>query len=410
MAILLLRAAALAAALLPALVKAAPLSLETALDMAVQRSEAARGARAGVMSAREASRAAGQLPDPVLRVGVDNVPVTGPDRFRTNRDFMTQKRIGVGQEWLSHEKRAARQAAAEASVSREAVQVQASVADTRLQTALAYLDAFYAGEALKLTTLTEHHAHEEFEAARARLASSTGSSQEVLALTGARGMAQDESAEVRQQQSAAMVALQRWVGAQPDDLEPVARVSIPPEQTYVAAHPAVVALQRDIELARQAAGVAATSRKPNWTWEVSYAQRTGFSDMVSVGVSIPLSVSPGERQDRETASKLALVDKAEADLAEATRAATAEYRALTSDVNRLQERIERYRVGVVTPARQRTAAATAAYRSNQASLLTLFEARHAEVNFQRKLLALQRDLAKADAQLNFKPLTLGATQ
>ena len=52
--------------------------------------------------------------------------------------------------------------------------------------------------------------------------------------------------------------------------------------------------------------------------------------MVSFGVSIPIPLSPSERQDRDTAAKLALADKAEADLAEATRAA-GEYRALVSD-------------------------------------------------------------------------------
>ena len=56
------------------------------------------------------------------------------------------------------------------------------------------------------------------------------------------------------------------------------------------------------------------------------------------------------------------------------------------------------------PAQQRTAAALAGYRSNQVSLMTLFEARHAEVEVQRKLLALRRELAKAQAQLAFKPL------
>jgi cobalt-zinc-cadmium efflux system outer membrane protein len=127
--------------------------------------------------------------------------------------------------------------------------------------------------------------------------------------------------------------------------------------------------------------------------------------MVSFGVSIPLQVSPGERQDRETASKLALVDKAEAELAEARRAATAEYLTLRSDAGRLQQRIERYRVSVVIPAGQRTAAATAAYRSNQAPLATLFEARHAEVEVQRKLLTLQRELARSQLQLAFRPLS-----
>jgi cobalt-zinc-cadmium efflux system outer membrane protein len=403
-----LRAAAIAAAILPALAGAAPLSLDQALDLAVQRSEATRSARASVASASEAAHAAGQLPDPMLRAGIENLPVTGPDRFSTTRDFQTMKRIGISQEWLSRDKRNARQAVAEAMVGRESVSVRATAAEVRLQTALAYLDAFYAAEALKLTTRTEHFFNEELEASKARLAASTGGSPEVLTMTAARGMAEDETAEVRQQQSTANVSLQRWVGRPADELVAATALPLPTEQAYVAAAPAVLALQRDIDVARQSAAVAASERKPNWTWEVSYGQRTGYSDMVSVGVTIPLQVAPAERQDRETAAKLALVDKAEAELAEATRTATAEYRALTSDEQRLKERIERFRSGVVMPAQQRTAVAMAAYRSNQTPLASLFEARRAEIDVQRKLLNLQRDLAKTQAQLAFKPLTVGA--
>ncbi|MFH0129885.1 TolC family protein [Variovorax sp. VaC1] len=405
------RAAALAAALsLPCLAPAAPLSFDAALRLAVQRSEAARAARAGVLSATEAARAAAQLPDPTLRVGIDNLPATGPDRFNTTRDSMTMKRIGISQEWLSADKRAARQAAADASVGREAVQARVAAADARLQAALAYLDAFYAGETLKLATLMEHHAHEELEASRARLSSASGNSQDVLALAGARGISEDDTAEIRQQQNTARVAFERWVGVPPDDLAPPDAMPLPSEQDYVAGHPTVAAMQRDVDVAGRAADVTASNRKPNWTWEVSYGQRTGYADMVSVGVSIPLAVAPGERQDRDTASRRALVDKAEADLAEATRAATAEYRSLSGDAQRLQQRIDRYRSGVVVPAAQRTAAALAAYQSSQGSLVVLFEARHAEVEAQRKLLTLQRDLAKARIQLAFRPLTAEVAQ
>ena len=170
----------------------------------------------------------------------------------------------------------------------------------------------------------------------------------------------------------------------------------------------VVSLQREIDVARGAAAVAATNRSPNWTWEVSYGQRTGYSDMVTVGVSIPIPIAPEARQDRETASKLALASKAEADLAEATRSATADYLSLVGDVQRLEERISHYRTSVLASAQQRTATAIAAYRSNQASLVVLFEARHAEVDVQRKLLNLQRDLAKRRAQLAFRPIQGGA--
>jgi outer membrane protein, heavy metal efflux system len=399
-----LRAAALGAALLPARSDAAALTLNAALDLAVARSESARSARAGVTSARETSRAAGQLPDPVFRAGIDNLPVTGPDRLNTTRDSMTMKRIGISQEWVSPEKRSARLAAAEAAVRREAAQADVAIADTRMQTALFYLDANYAAEALKLTSLMEHHAHEELEASKARLASSAGGSQEVLALMGARATAADESADFQQQQASALIQLQRWVGVRVEGVEPVATMPLPSEEAYLSGNPTLVAMQRDVELARQAANLAQTNRRPNWTWEVSYGQRTGYSDMVSFGVSVPIPLAPAQRQDRETAAKLALVAKAEAEAIEATRTATAEYRGLVNDIQRLSERLDRYRIGVVQVAEQRTAAALASYRSNQTTLLVLFEARHAEVDAQRKLLTLQRDLAKTQARLVFRPI------
>jgi len=404
-----LRAVALAAALLPVLSAAAPLTLDQALDLAVQRSESARAARAGATSAAEAARAAGQLPDPVLRAGVDNLPISGTDRF-SSRDSMTMKRVGISQEWLSAEKRAARQAAADAMVGREAAAVSAAAAEVRLQAGLAYLDAWFAGETLKLTAQTEHHAHEELEAARARLSSATGNSQEVLALTGAQGVAEDDTAEVRQLQASAKAALERWVGTQADDLAAPSKLPTPEEQAYVASHPAVIAAQLDADVSRKEADLARTGRNPNWSWEVSYGQRAGYPDMVSVGVSIPLTVAPARRQDRDIASKLALTEKAEAALAEVTRMATGEYRALASDAKRLAERIERYRSTVVVVSQQRTTAAMAAYRSNQVPLMTLFEARHAEVEAQRKLLSLQRDLAKTQAQLALKPILEGAAR
>lgn len=405
-----LRAVALAAALLPALAAAAPLTLTQALDLALQRSEAVRSARAGVASASETARAAGQLPDPTLRAGVDNLPVTGADRLGTTRDSMTMKRIGIGQEWVSAEKRAARQAAADATIGRELVSAQATAAEVRLQTVLAYLDAYFCGEALKLTTLSEHHVHEELEAAKARLSSSAGSSQEVLATTGAQGIAEDESAQARQQQGAARVTLERWVGIPVDELAVPVEPAAVDERAFIEAHPAVLLAQRDMELARQDAAVAASNRGPNWSWEVSYAQRTGYADMVSFGVSIPLPVAPAERQDRETAARLALIEKAEAHLAEATRAAQAEYRGLAGDAQRLTERVQRYQSSVVLAAQQRTAAALAGYRSNQVTLALLFEARHMEVEARRKLLSLQRELAKTQAQLAYKPLVNGGAR
>jgi outer membrane protein TolC len=217
-------------------------------------------------------------------------------------------------------------------------------------------------------------------------------------------MAEDETAELRQQLASMRINLTRWIGRPAEELAVPALQKLPGEQAFVDSYPAVVAKKRDIEVARREAAVAASNRQPNWTWQVAYGQRTGFSDMATVGVNIPLPVAPASRQDRETASRLALVDKAEADLAEATRAAQAEYRQLASEEQHHVNRISRYQGAVLAPAVQRTSAATASYRSNQSSLTTVLEARHAELEARRKLLDLQRELARMRAQLSFKPV------
>ncbi|MGE0671422.1 MAG: TolC family protein [Methylibium sp.] len=406
-----LRAVAVAAALLPASwAAAASLSLDQAVDLAVQRSQMTRAAQAGAQSIAEMARSAGQLPDPMLAIGIDNLPATGGSRFNTNAEDMTMKRVGLAQEWVSAEKRAAREGVASAMHRREQLMERVAAADVRLQTATAYVETYYAAEAWKLTALDESHAREALEAGKGRLVSISGSSAEVLALTGALGLAEDEASDMRQQQAAASATLRRWTGEAADELVAPRLWPLPPEEAFVAAHPLVLARQRDIEVARQDAEATRLNRRPNWTYELSYGQRQGRPDLVSFGVNIPLPVAPAERQDRETAAKLAMVGKAEADLDEAQRAAAGEYAALASDARRLQERIDRYGAAVLQPLRQRTEAMLAAYRSNQSSLAMVFEARHAELDARRRLLGLERDRDRVHAQLVFKPVLEGAVR
>lgn len=407
-----LRVATLAAAMLPApWALAAPLSLDQALGLALQQSQAVRAAHAGAAGAAEAAHAAGQWPDPMLGAGLDNLPVTGADRFSTTRESMTMKRLAISQEWVSADKRAARSAAARAVAEREAGAEAAVAASVRLQTALAFIDAGHASQALLLAVHNEQHAREWFEASRASLGTAAGSGADTLGLAAARGQAEDEVAEARQQLAAARLALQRWTGPTADAPDAVPLLAAPAsEADFVARHPDVRARRHDAEVARQEAALMARNRQPNWTWEVSYGQRSGYPDLVSVGVSIPLAVAPAARQDRELAARQALADQADAAWSEAQRAAQAEFAGLASDAQRLQERLERYQASVLAPSRQRATAATAAYGANQASLAMLFEARHAELEAQRRWLGLQRDLARVRAQLAFKPLADGAAR
>lgn len=211
------RAASLAAAFLPAIAAAEPISFDQAISLAVQRSEAARAAQATVQSSTHYVRAASQLPDPMLRAGIDNLPVTGSDRWSSTRESMTMKRIGISQEWISADKRAARENAARSKADRDVAQKSVVEADARLQAALAYVDAWFAGGAQADHPVRASLARGAWRLQKP-LGSCHGQQRRSAAALSAKGIAEDESEEVRQQQAAAMVSLQRWIGVLPDAL------------------------------------------------------------------------------------------------------------------------------------------------------------------------------------------------
>src|SRR6266852_7457601 len=109
--------ASFAALACAALAAHAQLSLQDAQRRAVDRSRQLVAQDSAVRSSREMAVAAGQLPDPVLKMGVDNLPINGPDQFSVTRDFMTMRRIGVMQELTRGDRKSTRLNSSHGSIS-----------------------------------------------------------------------------------------------------------------------------------------------------------------------------------------------------------------------------------------------------------------------------------------------------
>ena len=75
--------------------QATPLSLEEALQLAERNAPILQARQEQMTAARHAVIPAGELPDPRLNLGVQNLPVDGSDRWSMNRDFMTMRAVGV---------------------------------------------------------------------------------------------------------------------------------------------------------------------------------------------------------------------------------------------------------------------------------------------------------------------------
>ena len=84
---------------IPAAVAADPaaLTLEEAVDAALASAPQVAAQAEGAAALHSLTDSAGRLPDPALLIGIDNLPVEGPDAWSTTADFMTMRKIA----WLA---------------------------------------------------------------------------------------------------------------------------------------------------------------------------------------------------------------------------------------------------------------------------------------------------------------------
>ena len=392
-----------------------PLTLAEAQRRALAQSSLLAAQDSAVAAAREMAIAAGELPDPVLKFGIDNLPVDTSDAFSVTRDFMTMRRIGVMQEWTRADKRDARRTRFEREADKARSDQAVAAAAIQRDVALAWIDRYYAEAIVAVIAAQAAEAKLEIEAAEAAYRGGRGSQADVFAARSAVAGLEDRASEARRRVATAIANLERWVGAAAD--APLS--GTPPHGTLdldaktllmqLERHPAVVALAQQQEVAAAEARIAQVNRNPDWTFEIAYQKRgPAFSNMMSFGVSVPLPWNRVQRQDRELAAKLARVDEARALRDDALRLYTAQVRALLAEWETGRERLALHAEALVPLSRQRTSATAAAYRGGKGSLAEVLAARRGELDVHRDAFNIEQDTARAWAQINFLGIAANA--
>ncbi len=386
----------------------APLTLAEAQRLAALRSRQLVSLDFASAAAREQAQAAAQLPDPVLKMGIDNLPLSGADRFSVNGDFMTMRRVGLMQEWTGADKRRWR---AEA-LSLGADKSQLAKADTQAalerDTAVAWLDRYFAERMAALVAEQAAQARLELVAAEGGYRGGRVSQADVFAARGAVAGADDRISEFAQRVRAATTRLARWVGdaAQGPLADAPSTDALPFDgaaaDAQVAHHPQIAVMARQEQIAQAEANLARANQRADWSVEVAYQQRgPAFANMLSVGVSLPLQWDRAHRQDRELSAKLAQLEQAKAEREEAQREHGFEIRAQFDEWDSLRQRQQRYMRDLLPLAHERSDALLGAYRGGKATLADLLAARRGEIDVKLQALQLQADGARLWAQLTF---------
>jgi len=202
--------------------------------------------------------------------------------------------------------------------------------------------------------------------------------------------------------------LARWIGndaSAPLAGEPaIDAIRIDPStlDTTLGHHPELAVFARKEDVAAAEVRVAQANQHPDWSVALMYSQRgPAYSNMISVNVSIPLQWDQKNRQDREVAAKLAMLDQARAEREDMVQSHTAEVRAMIAEWQNDRERRARYEREVLPLATERTQAAQSAYRGAKGSVTDVLLARRNEIDLRLQALQLDADTARLWAQLNF---------
>jgi outer membrane protein TolC len=227
-----------------------PLSIEKAQALALQRSTLLVAHDSANKAARDMGLAAGQLPDPILKLGINNLPIDGADRFSLTRDFMTMRSLGVMQEFTREDKRKARSNRFEREVELVNANRNLTVNYVQRSTAMAWLDRYYQERILEVLIRQRDEAKLQIETSDAAYRGGRGSLNDAFAARTAVVQIEDRIATAQLQVGTSKIQLNRWVGDVDayalDTLPLMARVPFSEDHldAQLLHHPQIAVMQR----------------------------------------------------------------------------------------------------------------------------------------------------------------------
>jgi cobalt-zinc-cadmium efflux system outer membrane protein len=339
-------------------------------------------------AARESARAETQLPDPKLVFGFQNVPVSGSDAFRLDRDDMTMVGIGVMQDVVTRSKRNAASARMSAEADRVVAERMLSTRTIQRDVALVWVDAFEAQR--RAATMRKQLAEmtAERQVGTATLSSGGSEVSEVLRLDGELSMARDQLILAERDEARARASLLRWIGEDavrplPDALphELSSAVNRVGALDLLGSHPALQTAQRAVDVALREVERARADRAPDWGWQLMYGQRQDDrSDMVSIQLTVGLPLNRAAQQDRRIAEKLAEASAMRSEAADRQRMLEAELATINADLRADAQRLREHEEHRIPSARARLDSAQAAYAGGAGSLAEVWQARRAWID------------------------------
>ncbi|MFC3070455.1 TolC family protein [Phenylobacterium soli] len=367
-----------AAALIAGAAHAAPLTYAAALALAELSAPSLQAKARDVDAARAAAVAAGRLPDPKLRLGLDNFPISGPPAGRFGPDSMTMATVGVVQDVPNGAKRRAERARAAAEIGAAQSSQVVEGRDVRLATALAWVDLYYAERRLAALDEVETALKRMRETAPSQLSAGVARPAQTLEADQLLATLGDRRADLTAAVAKARAELARWTG----DPAPEA-AGAPPDLTVDAValraglerHPQLLAYDALERQADAEVALARAQKRPDVGWDLTYQHRDPmWGDMVSLGATVSLPLFARTRQDPVIAAKTNTASRVRIEREATRRALRAQLDAALADHVMHHDRLMRAQETLVPLARRKSDLERSSYAAGSASLSEVLQA------------------------------------
>lgn len=390
---------------------AADPQLAALLDAAAERNPDVHAARQEIAAARSRIAPAGALDDPMLEVGLLNVPA---ESLSLRREDMTMKMIGYSQRLPYPGKRALRRELAEREAEAAQINLQELVNRVRRDVKIAYFDLGLTDESLRLAERNRQVLEQFLSIAEARYGVGQSTQADVLRAQTQVSKMLEELIKLGRERPMLEAELNRAAGraAAPQAVSPgparARESSLRLDELRALAlanRPQLLAQQRMMDRSAKALELARKDYYPDFDVRLSYGQRDNYQDMrredmISFTVAINLPVWRESKRGPRVTEAEAMRDQASAMYQARLNELDAMLRQQVAAAEQTLKSVRLYENALLPQARLTADASLSAYRVGRVDSFTLLDSRmtvfNAEIGYAASLATYNKALAEVE--------------
>jgi cobalt-zinc-cadmium efflux system outer membrane protein len=417
-----------------------PEELERLLQLADSANPSVRAARRGVEAARARVSPAALPPDPMLMVGIQNLPLGKMQNASSmamnsgDPDPMTMRMVGIGQTIPYPGKLSLRRRSAEHEVDAARASLDATARQVVRDIKYAYYELAFIDQALSIVGRNRDVLAGFIRVTETRYAVGISGQQDVLKARVEATQLAVSAVTLTEQRRGALARLNALLDRpsdtpidHPEIPASVARAAIPAAAAEIRFTSAALgaraadsplpplaelqetAVRESPEIREREAMIAAQASRlelarkdvlPDFDVSLQYGQRGGgLPDMITALVSVPIPVFKARKQNQFVVESGAQLASLEAERVQKQNEIRADVARLVSELERSRAQLALYVKALLPQARASLSSATASYQVGRIEFLTVLDDQATVFNYETEYFRVLSDFAKNLAEL-----------